>query len=57
MWTKAKKKLIGIGIFAVLEIVLISGCIEEKPTNCSVITNNFTGCNTSCSIDSDCERT
>jgi len=57
------KILIGIGIliFAIIGIVLISGCIEEKPkekpSNCSTITNNFTGCNISCSSDSDCMRT
>lgn len=46
-------------IFGILGIILASGCIEEpeKPTNCSAITNNFTGCDISCNTNSDCIRT
>ena len=53
-----KKILIGTGIgilaiIAIVAVVLISGCVEEKPTNCSAGTN-VTGCNKSCNTDSDC---
>lgn len=51
-----KKILIGTRISAIIvAILLLSGCVDEKPDICS--TNNITLCNISCDTDSDCQGT
>jgi len=48
-------------IFGLFGILLISGCVNEKPAvpaepaNCSAVNNDFSGCDISCDADSDCK--